>query len=71
MFCTDHARHVFKTAEEAQNELDFLQNKLDCCLVIDGESLQVRTFSLIITNHVLVSLTRTAAMPYLVQERVC
>jgi hypothetical protein len=31
-----------KTAEEVQNELDFLQNKLDCCLVIDGESLQVR-----------------------------
>ena len=30
-----------KTAEEVQNELDFLQNKLDCCLVIDGESLQV------------------------------
>lgn len=32
---------VVKTAEEAQQELDFLQNKLDCCLVIDGESLQV------------------------------
>ncbi|KAI0286510.1 phospholipid-translocating P-type ATPase [Russula brevipes] len=31
----------FKTAEEAQQELDFLQNKLDCCLVIDGESLQL------------------------------
>jgi hypothetical protein len=30
-----------KTAEEVQHELDFLQNKLDCCLVIDGESLQV------------------------------
>jgi len=30
-----------KTAEEVQDELDFLQNKLDCCLVIDGESLQV------------------------------
>jgi phospholipid-translocating ATPase len=44
MHCTDHARHVVKTAEEAQNELDFLQNKLDCCLVIDGESLQVRNF---------------------------
>ena len=44
---------VVKTAEEAQHELDFLQNKLDCCLVIDGESLHVRT---LITNHVLVSL---------------
>ncbi len=42
LLCDDHARHVVKTAEEAQNELDFLQNKLDCCLVIDGESLQVR-----------------------------
>ena len=39
----DHARHVVKTAEEAQQELDFLQNKLDCCLVIDVESLQVRS----------------------------
>lgn len=27
---------------EARDELDFLQTKLDCCLVIDGESLQVR-----------------------------
>lgn len=42
MYCTNHARHAVKTAEEAQHELDFLQNKLDCCLVIDGESLQVR-----------------------------
>ena len=46
-------RRVVKTAEEVQHELDFLQNKLDCCLVIDGESLQVRTLK---TNHVLVSL---------------
>jgi phospholipid-translocating ATPase len=30
-----------KTAEEAQQQPDFLQNKLDCCLVINGESLQV------------------------------
>lgn len=31
------------TADAAKNELDFLQSKPDCCLVIDGESLQVRT----------------------------
>jgi phospholipid-translocating ATPase len=43
IYCIDHAQHVVKTAEEAQHELDFLQNKLDCCLVIDGESLQVTT----------------------------
>ncbi|KAF8272734.1 aminophospholipid-transporting P-type ATPase [Lactarius quietus] len=36
-----HQVSKLKTAEEAQNELDFLQNKLDCCLVIDGESLQL------------------------------
>jgi phospholipid-translocating ATPase len=30
-----------KTADEIRNQLDFLQNKLDCCLVIDGDSLQV------------------------------
>ncbi|KAI0261943.1 hypothetical protein BC834DRAFT_829493 [Gloeopeniophorella convolvens] len=36
-----HQVAKLKTAEEVQNELDFLQNKLDCCLVIDGESLQL------------------------------
>ena len=30
-----------KTADEIRNQLDFLQNKLDCCLVIDGDSLHV------------------------------
>lgn len=29
------------TSDAAKNELDFLQSKPDCCLVIDGESLQV------------------------------
>jgi phospholipid-translocating ATPase len=38
---TDLSGVAVKTAEEAQQELDFLQNKLDCCLVIDGDSLQV------------------------------
>lgn len=31
-----------KTADEVRDMLDFLHAKLDCCLVIDGESLQVR-----------------------------
>ena len=57
MYCTDHARLVVKTAEEAQNELDFLQNKLDCCLVIDGESLQVSSWTLSVPYHAHVSLT--------------
>ena len=39
--CTDLTWLTVKTAEEVHRELDFLQNKLDCCLVIDGESLQV------------------------------
>jgi phospholipid-translocating ATPase len=30
-----------KTSDEIRDQLDFLQNKLDCCLVIDGDSLQV------------------------------
>ena len=41
-----------KTADEVRNQLDFLQNKLDCCLVIDGESLQVRcNVALPYANH--------------------
>lgn len=32
-----------KSPEQARDELEFLQTKLDCCLVIDGESLQVRS----------------------------
>lgn len=34
-----------KTSDEVRDQLEFLQNKLDCCLVIDGESLQVRSIS--------------------------
>jgi phospholipid-translocating ATPase len=30
-----------KTCADVQYHLDFLRNKLDCCLVIDGESLQL------------------------------
>ncbi|KAF5389366.1 hypothetical protein D9757_004373 [Collybiopsis confluens] len=30
-----------KNADDMKDHLDFLQNKLDCCLVIDGESLQL------------------------------
>jgi len=33
-----------KTADEVRDMLDFVSAKLDCCLVIDGESLQVRCF---------------------------
>ncbi|KAI0027749.1 hypothetical protein K488DRAFT_90492 [Vararia minispora EC-137] len=36
-----HQVAKLKTGEQVRNELDFLQNKLDCCLVIDGESLQL------------------------------
>jgi len=31
-----------RNSDEVRDHLEFLQNKLDCCLVIDGESLQVR-----------------------------
>lgn len=30
-----------KTMAEVEHHLDFLRSKLDCCLVIDGESLQL------------------------------
>jgi phospholipid-translocating ATPase len=33
--------YTVKTVDAAREQLEFLQNKLDCCLVIDGESLQV------------------------------
>ncbi|KAG2151082.1 uncharacterized protein EDB93DRAFT_1249573 [Suillus bovinus] len=32
---------VVKTSDQVRDELEFLQSKLDCCLVIDGESLQL------------------------------
>ena len=54
--CTDLSLSVVKTAEEVQQELDFLQNKLDCCLVIDGESLQVKSscqITCFLRSHVL------------------
>lgn len=35
---------VVKTSDQARDQLEFLQSKLDCCLVIDGESLQVQFF---------------------------
>ena len=31
-----------QTAQQASDMLDFVRTKLDCCLVIDGESLQVQ-----------------------------
>ncbi|CED82734.1 aminophospholipid-transporting p-type atpase [Phaffia rhodozyma] len=36
-----HQVAKLRTAEEAQYQLDFIRSKLDCCLVIDGESLQL------------------------------
>lgn len=36
-----HQVAKLKTADEVRDMLDFVQAKLDCCLVIDGESLQV------------------------------
>ncbi|KAJ8073629.1 putative aminophospholipid-translocase [Marasmius tenuissimus] len=36
-----HEVSKMKTGEEIRDQLEFLQNKLDCCLVIDGESLQL------------------------------
>jgi len=30
-----------KTSDQVRDQLEFLQSKLDCCLVIDGESLQL------------------------------
>jgi len=36
-----HQVAKLKTADQARDQLEFLQSKLDCCLVIDGESLQL------------------------------
>lgn len=36
-----HEMSKLKTGDQIRDQLDFLQNKLDCCLVIDGESLQL------------------------------
>ncbi|KAH9851263.1 protein transporter [Lenzites betulinus] len=36
-----HQVAKLKTSDEARDQLEFLQNKLDCCLVIDGDSLQL------------------------------
>ncbi|KAG8899040.1 putative aminophospholipid-translocase, partial [Tulasnella sp. 417] len=36
-----HQVAKLKTPSEVRNELEFLQSKSDCCLVIDGESLQL------------------------------
>ncbi|KZP33190.1 phospholipid-translocating P-type ATPase [Athelia psychrophila] len=36
-----HEVAKLRTSDEVRDHLEFLQNKLDCCLVIDGESLQL------------------------------
>lgn len=37
----DRAYFLVKSGDEVRDMLDFLQAKVDCCLVIDGDSLQV------------------------------
>lgn len=39
--------YIVKTSDEVRDQLEFLQSKLDCCLVIDGESLQVCHLSIL------------------------
>ncbi|KAG6333074.1 hypothetical protein ID866_6016 [Astraeus odoratus] len=36
-----HEAAKLKTHDQVRDQLEFLQSKLDCCLVIDGESLQL------------------------------
>ncbi|KIM57827.1 hypothetical protein SCLCIDRAFT_129566 [Scleroderma citrinum Foug A] len=36
-----HEVAKLKTTDQVRDQLEFLQSKLDCCLVIDGESLQL------------------------------
>ncbi|KIY64966.1 phospholipid-translocating P-type ATPase [Cylindrobasidium torrendii FP15055 ss-10] len=36
-----HEISKLRTSDAARDQLEFLQSKLDCCLVIDGESLQL------------------------------
>ncbi|KAH7927189.1 phospholipid-translocating P-type ATPase [Leucogyrophana mollusca] len=36
-----HEVAKLRTSDQVRDELEFLQSKLDCCLVIDGESLQL------------------------------
>ncbi|EPQ55997.1 aminophospholipid-transporting P-type ATPase [Gloeophyllum trabeum ATCC 11539] len=36
-----HQVAKLKTSNEVRDQLEFLQSKLDCCLIIDGESLQL------------------------------
>jgi phospholipid-translocating ATPase len=39
-------KNTVKSSDQVRDELEFLQSKLDCCLVIDGDSLQVRTLAI-------------------------
>lgn len=43
--CTCSLPVIVKTSDEVKTELEFLQSKPDCCLVIDGTSLQVSFLS--------------------------
>lgn len=55
-----------KTSEEAKSELEFLQSKPDCCLVIDGTSLQVCRQ----VHFAAGALTLPIAMPRYVPSRI-
>ncbi|WVQ85164.1 hypothetical protein IAT38_007329 [Cryptococcus sp. DSM 104549] len=74
-----HQVAKLKTPDQVRDMLDFLQNKLDCCLVIDGESLQLcldrfRTEFIILATQLPVvvacrcSPTQKADVAYLIRE---
>jgi len=49
-----------KSPSQARDQLEFLSTKLDCCLVIDGESLQVSSYSTFLTRVSLIIFPLTA-----------
>lgn len=59
-----HQVAKLRTAEQARDMLDFLQTKLDCCLVIDGESLQ-----LCLENHQMAFISVATQLPVVVACR--
>jgi phospholipid-translocating ATPase len=57
-----HTDDTVKTADQVRDVLDFLSAKLDACLVIDGESLQVSCFGCI-DRHQLTLLAMSRQVP--------
>jgi hypothetical protein len=43
LFNGANCRFTVRNSDQVRDQLEFLQSKLDCCLVIDGDSLQVCT----------------------------